>query len=253
MNVKVTIKKAQLVYKIPYTIFCWSVGIFLWLIAYLFLITSSIGSDRKEFIYNTASRFVARLIVQTVGVKVNVIGAENIPKNEAVIFVSNHQSFFDIKLVFAFVPQNFSFISKESVFFVPLVGKYMQTAGHVSLKREAGRKSYDTMNEVVSKLEKGKSLVVFPEGTRSLDGKLGKFKRGISLLVLQSGKKVVPMAIVGSGKFLPKGSMFFDPLNREITFKFGKPLTFEKREKVNRSDINKIVEDLRTSVDGLLT
>lgn len=245
-------KKSELIYQVPYTLYCWFEGISLWVTMYLFLFVLTVGSDRKEAIYNISSRYIAKWIVKLAGVNVKIVGAENVPRDEALIFMSNHQSFFDIKLALAFVPNNFSFISKESVFHVPLVGRFMRTAGHVSLKRDAGRKAYDTMSATVEKLNSGKSLVVFPEGTRSPDGRLGKFKRGVSLLLLQSGKRVIPMAIIGSGKFLAKGSAFFDIFHREVTVKFGKPMTFEKRDKVGREEINTIVESLRERVSGLL-
>ncbi len=246
-------KKIKLVYEIPYNVYCWVVCISVWLTVYFAIFVWTLWSDRKEAVYSSVSRRVAGFIMRMVGVKINVVGRENIPATESVIFVSNHQSFIDIKLALACVPKNFSFISKETVFKVPFVGRYMKTAGHISLKRDAGKKAYDTMNEVVKKLNNGKSFVIFPEGTRSPDGKLGKFKRGISLLILQSGCKVVPMAIVGSGEFLSKKRLLFNPLKTEMTVRFGKPLIFEKKDDAGREEVNSVVDDLRDAVVGLLS
>lgn len=239
-------------YKIIFLIYTLTVIVGPWLISYLTAIIFTIKSSRKEIIFNIISRFVSKKFVQFLGVKVKVNGAENIPIDEPVIFVSNHQSFFDIALAFAFVPNNFSFISKESVFHVPLVGRFMKTSGHISLKREAGKKAYETMVETIDKLNSGKSLVIFPEGTRSVDGKLGPLKRGISLIISQSGKRVIPMAIIGSGKFFPRDGFTCDPRNRDIKVKFGKPLLFEKRVKSTREDANKIVESIRESISELI-
>ncbi|MGR3179648.1 MAG: lysophospholipid acyltransferase family protein [Candidatus Anammoxibacter sp.] len=235
-----------------YLVYSWPTAIGLWLMAYAVSIIFTIRSKRKEIIYNKISRFSARLIVQSLGIRVKIEGTENVPDNEPVIFVSNHQSLFDIELVFAYVPNEFSFISKESVANAPLIGEYMRKSGHITLKRESGKKAYETMVEAVDKLNMGKSLVVFPEGTRSSDGKLGQFKRGVSLIISQAGRKVVPMVIIGSGKFLSKDSIICNPQHREVTLRFGKPLTFEKKAKPNREDMNQIVERVRNSVLELL-
>lgn len=245
--------KILYIYKIIYFIYCWAVIIPVWIISYLCSIILSIGNNKKEIIYNKISRFTARVILCLMWIRVKVIGIENIAKNGSFIFISNHQSFFDIKLSFACVPVNFSFISKESVFHVPIIGRYMKNAGHISLKRDAGKKAYETMIDAIRKLDNGKSLVIFPEGTRSEDGDLGAFKRGISLIVLHSGKPVVPMAIIGSGKFLTKKNILPNPLNRDITFKFGKPLIFPKMVKANRDEVNMVVEKIRIAISELLS
>ena len=239
-------------YKIIYLFYSFIVIVLPWLIGYLAAIIITVKSNRKEIIFNIISRFVSRISVRLLDLKVKVHGKENIPINEPVIFVSNHQSFFDIMIAFASIPNNFSFISKESVFHVPLVGKFMKTSGHISLKREAGKKAYETMLETTDKLNCGKSLVIFPEGTRSVDGKLGPLKRGISLIISQSGKMVIPMAIIGSGKFFPRDSFICDPRKRDIKVKFGKPLLFEKRVKSTRENTNKIVESIRESISKLI-
>ena len=234
---------------IPYS-FCASFGP--WLLFYLAVVVMSIKSSRKEINYNIISRFIARVMIKLLGLRVKIEGLENIPPNEPVIFVSNHQSFFDICIAFGCIPNNFSFISKESVFSAPLIGKFMRSSGHISIKREAGKKAYDTMVDTINKFEMGKSLVLFPEGTRSEDGTLGSFKRGVSLIISQSGRRVVPMAINGSRKFLPRNTVFCHPQFRDITCKFGQPLKFEVSGKATRDDIRNIIENIRSSVSGLL-
>ncbi len=82
------------------------------------------------------------------------------------------------------------------------------------------------MNEIVEKLDSGKSIVFLPEGTRSANGELGEFKRGVSAIILSSGRKVIPTAIIGSRGFMPKSSFLINPEIRNIRFKFGKRLEF---------------------------
>ncbi len=242
----------QSVFRVLFVIYSLFASFGPWLFFYLAVVILSLKSSRKEINYNIVSRFIARLMIKLLGLRVKIEGIENIPHNEPVIFVSNHQSFFDICIAFGCVPNNFSFISKESVFSVPLIGRYMRSSGHISLKRKAGKKDYDTMIDTINKFDMGKSLVLFPEGTRSVDGTLGPFKRGVSLIISQSGKRVVPMAISGSRKFLPRNTVFCNPRFRDITCRFGPPLKFEVGEKATRDDIRNIIESIRSSVAELL-
>jgi 1-acyl-sn-glycerol-3-phosphate acyltransferase len=186
------------------------------------------------------------------GVTIDIKGVENVPAHEPVIFVSNHQSFFDIKLSLAAIPRNFSFLSKEIIFRIPFLGNYMRTSGHIGIRRSQERNAYVTLNEVIRKIESGKPIVFFPEGTRSANGELGPFKRGVSMVVLRSGKMVVPMAIIGSGRFLPKSSFLCNPENRKVSFRFGKPLVFPKVNKEDRLLSQEVLTTIRGEVSKLL-
>lgn len=239
-------------FKIIYLAYAWVLVVSIWFIGYLFAVIASLGSNRKEDIYNYFCRFTAWLTVKSIGVKVEVKGEGNVPEGEPVIFVCNHQSYFDIKVAFGFIPRNFCFIAKEEITRIPVVSGYMRTAGHIALPREEDRRAYDTMLEVVKQSRKGKSLLIFPEGTRSPNGRLGPFKRGVSLIVLKSGRRVIPTAIIGSRKFLPKGEWLCHPENREITIKFGKPIGFPQMEKVPKEESLEVIERLRGAVLGLL-
>ena len=186
------------------------------------------------------------------GINFDVKGLENIPENEPVIFVSNHQSFIDVKLSIAAIPRNFSFISKDILFKIPILGKYMRTAGHIGIRRSDERNAYGTLNEVIKKLDGGKSIIFFPEGTRSENGELGKFKRGISMVILKSGRRVIPTAIMGSRGYLPKSSILSNPGHRDIGFRFGKPLEFPKVDKEDRELSLDVVAKVRSEVSKLL-
>ena len=238
--------------QIGYTFYSWLVICLLWFAGYLVLLVSPFGVKDRESRYNSVERKFTKIAFWFLGVKIDTKGVENIPVHEPVIFVSNHQSFFDIKLSLAAIPRNFSFLSKDIIFKIPILGKYMRASGHIGIRRSDERNAYTTLNEVIRKLEGGKSIVFFPEGTRSTNGELGNFKRGVSMVVLRSGKKVVPMAIVGSGGFLPKSSFLCNPENRNISFRFGKPLEFPKVEKEDRSLSKEVLTKIRCEVSKLL-
>jgi 1-acyl-sn-glycerol-3-phosphate acyltransferase len=193
-----------------------------------------------------------RISFRLLGINLDVKGLENIPDGEPVIFVLNHQSFMDIKLSIAAIPRNFSFVSKDIIFKIPVLGRYMKASGHIGIRRSDERNAYGTLNEVIKKLDAGKSIIFFPEGTRSVNGELGRFKRGISMVILRSGRRVIPTAIIGSRGYLPKSSILSNPENRDIEFRFGKPLEFPKVEKEDRELSKDILEKIRTEVSKLL-
>jgi 1-acyl-sn-glycerol-3-phosphate acyltransferase len=242
----------KMIIKVFYTVYAWIVNVTLWSAGYFISIVSTIGVKDKEDKYNSIERKFTQISFRLLGINFDVKGLENIPDDEPVIFVSNHQSFMDIKLSIAAIPRNFSFISKDILFKIPILGKYMKTSGHIGIRRSDERNAYVTLNEVVKKLDGGKSIIFFPEGTRSENGELGKFKRGISMVILKSGRKVIPTAIIGSRGYLPKSSILSNPEHRDICFRFGKPLEFPKVEKEDRALSNDVVARVRSEVSKLL-
>ena len=242
----------KIVIKAFYTIYAWLVNVTLWSAGYFVAIASTIGVKDKENRYNAIERKFTQISFRLLGINFDVKGLENIPDNEPVIFVSNHQSLIDVKLSIAAIPRNFSFISKDILFKIPILGKYMKISGHIGIRRSDERNAYGTLNEVIKKLDGGKSIIFFPEGTRSENGDLGKFKRGISMVILKSGRRVIPTAIIGSREFLPKSSIFSNPEHRDICFRFGKPLEFPKIEKEDRALSKDVVIRVRSEVSKLL-
>ena len=238
--------------KVFYTVYAWIVNVALWSTGYIVSIVSTIGIKDKESRYNSIERKFTQISFRLLGINFDVKGLENIPDNEPVIFVSNHQSLIDVKLSIAAIPRNFSFISKDILFKIPLLGKYMRTSGHIGIRRSDERNAYGTLSEVIKKLDGGKSIIFFPEGTRSENGELGKFKRGISMVILKSGRKVIPTAIMGSRGYLPKSSILSNPGHRDICFRFGKPIEFPKIEKEDRELSMDVVARVRSEVSKLL-
>jgi len=238
--------------QVLYTIYAWIINVSLWSTGYLVSIIFTIGIKDKENRYNAIERMFTRISLRLLGINLDVKGLENIPGGEPVIFVSNHQSLIDVRLSIAAIPRNFSFVSKDIIFKIPVLGRYMKTSGHIGISRNDERNAYGTLNEVIKKLDGGKSIIFFPEGTRSVNGELGCFKRGISMIILKSGRKVIPTAIIGSRGYLPKSSILSNPASRDIGFRFGKPLEFPKVEKEDRELSKKVLEKVRNEVSKLL-
>ena len=238
-------------YQIVVTLYSWALFVLFWLFSILTAAILSLAAKDKENIFNTTERVFSRIAFKLLGMKIEIQGLENIPKNEPVIFISNHQSMMDIKLSLACIPTNISFISKDTIFRVPILGAYMKASGHIPIQRGEDRKAYETLLTAVKKLTAKKSLVVFPEGTRSEDGQLGAFKRGISLIILKSGRRVVPVAICGSNQFMPKRGWLSHPEKRYVKMHFGKPLSFDN-SRTDREYTIQVTNQLRNEVLGLL-
>ena len=238
-------------YQMLFTVYSWMLFVSLWMLSTLTAVILSIDTREKENVFNTIERFFSRIAFKLLGMQVEIQGIENIPSDEPVIFISNHQSMMDIKLSLAFIPVNFSFISKDTVFHIPILGAYMTASGHIPIQRTEDRKAYATLLTAINKLTAKKSLVVFPEGTRSEDGKLGTFKRGISLIILKSGRRVVPMAICGSNQFMPKRGWLSYPEKRYVKICFGKPLSFDST-RTDREYTIDVTNKLQKEVSGLL-
>jgi 1-acyl-sn-glycerol-3-phosphate acyltransferase len=146
------------------------------------------------------------------GVKIKVRGAEKLDKNKRYVFIANHQSALDIPVVYAMVKHGISFIAKKELFFIPIFGWGMAAVGHVWIDRTNARKARNSIIRAVKHLRKSRvSLVLFPEGTRSLDGKISEFKTGSFTLAMQAGVQAVPVVLHDTRLCLPKSVLIVRP------------------------------------------
>jgi 1-acyl-sn-glycerol-3-phosphate acyltransferase len=135
-----------------------------------------------------------------------VEGRERLNPQGPYIFAANHQSQFDIFALLAAVPAPFSWLAKEELFRIPLLGSAMKGAGYIPINRTDRRAAFASLDEAAARVRGGTSIVIFPEGTRSLDGRLKTFKKGGFFLAIKSRQPVVPVSISGSFRVLAKRS-----------------------------------------------
>ena len=168
-------------------------------------IASSIFDSSGHFAHWCA-RTWSRLILVTTGVRVTVDGLERLEPGRTYVFVSNHQSIYDIPILFWSLPYQLRIIAKESLGDFPFLGWHLRRTGHMLVDRR--RPDRARIFGWASRLTaNGLSLIVFPEGTRSRDGRVARFKGGGFLLALQAGLPVVPLSIVGSRHVMLKGRL----------------------------------------------
>lgn len=167
--------------------------------------------DRSGRTSHLFARYWSRFIFAGVGIRVNVTGAENIPKDQTVIFAANHMSTMDIPAMFGYLPVEFRIMAKRILFLIPFLGWHLFLAGNIPVDRQNTKKAFESLLKAAAKLKKGVSLLVFAEGTRSRDGKLHRFKRGSFTLAKKMKVLVVPVAIMGSYDLMPANAWLAKP------------------------------------------
>jgi len=164
----------------------------------------------------------AKMLLKLTSIRVNVIGRENVLMNRPQIFMANHQSDFDILIVLAHIPGQLRWIVKKELFKIPIFGKAMKSAGYIEIDRQNHEKAMKSMEEAAQKIREGKSVVTFPEGTRSKDGTIKPFKQGLFHLAIQAGVPIVPISIIGAHEIMPKRSLKVRP--GRVTMVIGRPV-----------------------------
>ena len=171
--------------------------------------TLSIGSslfEKTGYFAHWCARAWARLILLTTRVRVEVTGLDRLDPDRTYVFVANHQSIYDIPILFWSLPHQLRIIAKESLGRFPFLGWHLRRTGHMLVDRK--RPDRARIFGWASKLTaNGLSLIVFPEGTRSRDGRVGRFKGGSFYLALEAGLPVVPLSVVGSRHVMLKGRL----------------------------------------------
>jgi len=185
--------------------------------AYLFPLISP-GENKVHKIAN----LWARMVLWLTSVRVEVVGRDNVLMDKPQIFMANHQSDFDILIVLAHIPGQFRWIAKKELFKIPIFGKAMRNAGYIEIDRQNHEKAMQSLDEAAQKIREGKSVVTFPEGTRSKDGTVRPFKQGMFHLAIKAGVPIVPISIIGAHAIMPKRSLAIRP--GKITMVIGEPL-----------------------------
>jgi 1-acyl-sn-glycerol-3-phosphate acyltransferase len=200
--------------KIAHSILWWTDWIAIVLLGIIF--DSVVWRGNKKM-YRKAENFWAWTLMKLGGIKLEISGLENLPKNETVVYMANHQSDIDWPVIFRTIPGEYLFLAKKELFDVPVFGAYMKIQKYIPIERDSIRKSFKTYKNIVALIESGNSIVIYPEGTRSYNRELQKFK-SFSFAFLQDVRvRVVPVAIDGSIDIQKKGSPLISPGKVKVT------------------------------------
>ncbi len=201
---------AKLIFLVPVTLFfsIWA------------LIT--IPFDKSGRYFRMSPLLWSRVIFWMFGMKVSVLGYENLDSSKPYVFVSNHASMFDIPTVFVAIKGNVNIVFKEELTYVPIWGWALRFGQFIMIDRSNPRKALASIERAAKSIRIGNSVILFPEGTRTLDGKLQAFKRGAFSLAVKAGVPVVPITINGTFGIMPKGS--FNVVSSNISVVIDKPI-----------------------------
>lgn len=179
-------------------------------------------------------------------VKVSVKGRENIDKQTSYVFVANHQGSYDIFSVYGYLGHNFKWMMKKSLRKLMLVGYTCEKCGHIFVDRSSPTAIRRTIETAEERLRDGMSLVVFPEGARTLTGKMGPFKKGAYQLALEFHLPLVPVTIDGSFKVMPRTR--YVPRPGHIVLTIHKPIAPPD----NEADRTEVIERTREAIESSL-
>jgi 1-acyl-sn-glycerol-3-phosphate acyltransferase len=169
----------------------------------------SLVERRGRFAHGCA-RTWSWLILATTGVSVDVRGLDRLNPARTYIFVSNHQSIYDIPVIFANLPYELRIIAKESLGSFPFLGWHLRRSGHLLVDRKRPDRA-GILGRWRALVKEGLSLIIFPEGTRSADGRLGPFKAGSFLLAIEAKLPIVPVSVDGTRFVMHKGELTTRP------------------------------------------
>ncbi len=173
----------------------------------------TVGKD--EFVYKVVSGW-AKNRIRTTGSSISISGGENLPEGPC-LFVSNHQSNFDIPAILAYVEKPLGFVSKDDIKKVPIVRRWMEYINCIFLDRSDTSQALKSILDAIKLLKSGKSLWVFPEGTRSKSSNVAEFKEGSIVMATKAKVPIVPVTINGTYKIMEANGKIIKPAKVFLT------------------------------------
>lgn len=196
-------------------------------------------------------QFIFKCLHVTAGIKLTVIGEENVPKDEAVLYVGNHRSMVDIIITYARCPGLTGFISKDIVEKVPGLRVWMRRLHCEFLNRDDIKQGLKVILSAIDKVKNGISIFIFPEGTRNKNKEdstdIGTFKDGSFKIAQKTGCKIVPVAITGSNRIFEDHAPFIK--KGEVILEYGKPITYKE---LSPQDQKHIGTYFQNEIQGML-
>jgi 1-acyl-sn-glycerol-3-phosphate acyltransferase len=232
------------------TLFVWSC-IVVSTLALGFLAFLTYPFDRSGRMIHSYARQWGKLALWANRVKVKVKGLESLEREGPYVFMSNHQGSYDIFALLGHLPFHFKWLAKRELFSIPFFGWTMTAAGYISVDRKGTRETVEAMNDAAKKIREGTSILIFPEGTRSPNGSIQPFKKGGFTLAIKSKVPIVPIAIDGSRKIMPKEGL--RAAAGEIRIWIGKPIDIRSYSMKDRNFLMEKVSEAISKNFGLIS
>ncbi len=187
------------------------------------------------------------MVLRGAGVKPVIEDAEHLGRDRGQVLVSNHQSWFDVFALAASLPVRFSFVGKKELSRIPFLGQAWEKVGHIAIDRSDHKAAIESLRRVDEQFRAGKTIIMFPEGTRSPTGELARFKKGAFVMAIKSQVPVVPVAVTGTRAIMEKGNWIIAP--GTATIRVGEPISTEG---LTLADRNRLAREAHAAVARLL-
>lgn len=206
------------------------------------------GSGRLQ---HGCARIWARFVFLVARVRVRVEGIDKIDTGRGYIFMANHLSMFDHWAFLAWLPFQFRFAAKAALFRIPLLGWHLSRSGNIPIEHRRPRQTLSHLRAIAPQIERGLSLVIYPEGGRTFGKKLAPFKRGAFLLAKQARAPIIPVTILGAHRRLARGSVIIYPGTMELILHPPiEPALFEQMSLQEMSDqVRQVIQSRYSQVD----
>jgi 1-acyl-sn-glycerol-3-phosphate acyltransferase len=201
------------------------------------LIALVVITRNENFLYSPVRLFI-RAGLAMAGVRVEVSGVERLDPKQTYIFTPNHQSLIEVPLFVTYLGRNPAYLGKKEIFKYPVFGYGIRLIGAVPVDRSNSAAAVESAKLATENLRRGKSYVVYPEGTRSHDGRMLPFKKGAFMMAIDAGVPVVPVTVSGATRIMPKAQVKVFPSTVRITVH--EPISTEGYSKENVTDLMQI-------------
>lgn len=162
------------------------------------------------------AKYWSKLTCRLALCRIKVVKKGNLDPNQSYVFTPNHQGVFDIFLIYGYLGQNIKWVQKKELRKIPFVGKACEIAGHVYVDQSNLRSMKDTIVQAEAQLKKGVSMTIFPEGSRTSDGKMGRFKRGAFIIASEMNLPIVPVTVNGPFDLMKIHTYLINPGKLEL-------------------------------------
>ena len=240
-------------FRLLYKVYFWIIAVPLLVVATLLTATIVIIGcllGGESFFAYYPGMIWSRIICILTLCPVKVKGRENIQKGKSYVFVSNHQSAYDIFLIYGYLGAPIKWMMKKGLGNIPLVGLACRKAGFILVDNSSARNAQKSIQEAESRLKEGQSLIIFPEGGRTTDGHLRNFKRGAYLIAVDLQLPLVPITLNGPYKVMRVGSWNIRPHRLEMTIH---PIVAPfKKEDYNKENLHNLVNTTQLTIFNTL-
>ena len=192
---------------------------------------------------NAIVRFWARSLLRISGIKIKVIGLDKIDPAQSYVFMSNHQSTFDIMTCLAVLPGAARFLAKKELFRIPIFAQGMKAVGMIPIDRSNSKKARASLDKAVEEIKNGVSVIIFPEGTRTRDGNIQPFKKGGFILAIKGGIPIAPMVLTGAMQVMQKKDLHLQ--KGSISIEFLDPIDTSNFSYTQR---NELIDNIRDKI-----